>query len=110
LKAESPLADCSVPFLIARDGDIENLLDLSDTGVISYCYLIMFRFLIKEIKSLPVPIKWSVLALMVVGSAACVQRFSAVGDAPEPVDLPDAETNSNPIGITVLVPVFLFLP
>ena len=86
------------------------MLDLSDTVMISHWYLIMFRFVIKEIKSLPVPIKWGVLVLLVVGSAACVQRFSAVGDAPEPVDLPDAETNSNPIGITVLVPVLLFLP
>jgi len=70
----------------------------------------MFRIIIKEIKSLPAPIKWGVLALLVLGSTACLQRFSPVGDAPEPVDLPDAETNSNPIGITVLVPVLPFLP
>jgi len=70
----------------------------------------MFRVIVKEIKNLQAPVEWGILVLLVLGSAACVQRFSPAGGTPEPADLLEVETNPNPIGITILVPVLLFLP
>jgi len=70
----------------------------------------MLRIIVKEVISLPAPIKWGVLVALVLGSAACVQRFSPAGGIPEPADLLEFETNPNPIGIAILVPVLLFLP
>jgi len=70
----------------------------------------MFHVVIKQIRCLPAAIKWGVLVFLVLGSAACVQRFSPAGGAAEPADLLEVETNLNPTGIARLIPVLLFLP
>ena len=70
----------------------------------------MLRIIVKDVRSLQAPVKWGVLVALVLGSAACLLRFSPAGGTPEPADLLEFETNPNPIGITILVPVLLFLP
>jgi len=70
----------------------------------------MFRVIAKEIRKIPAPIRWVVLALLIFGSAVCVQQFFPGADAPAPAEFLEIEAYPNPAGITVLVPLLLFLP